>query len=133
MIFITKGDTKGPIFEQFVLADALSKLVTVIETHLKTLSANNRVEQASNLAPMSRVLLMLITVLNERNDHKDTSKRVARAILEEYRDIPTDKSPNVAQVTGSAESILELLNVCNLQTFFYEKKNILKSYQYLMT
>ena len=118
LVILTSHDTaSGEIFEQYENADGLVKLLSAIDKQLTNLKPSKRLEGAAHLLPMSRVLVMLLSVY-EKADSRVATRLVACAILKEYRDVPSAHSEEVAQVLCNAVSTVELLVLrCGKLTF----------------
>ena len=118
LLILTSQDTaSGEIFEQYENADGLVKLLSAINKQLKNLKPLKRLAHAAHLLPMSRVLVMLVSVY-EGVDHKKVAREVACAILSKYSDVSSAPSEEVAQVLCNAVSTVELLVLrCGKLTF----------------
>ena len=96
------------------------KLLTATDKQIKNLRSEKRINYATHLLPMSRVLVMLASIY-EKVDHREALRKVSCAILEEYRDTPFGRSEvveEVAQSLDNAITILELLVMrCGKLTF----------------
>lgn len=82
------------------------KLLGAINRHLMNLNPADRIRYAAKLLPMSRVLVMLVSVY-EREDHREALRSLACAILRVYCNVPFGQSEYVDQVVVNALSILE--------------------------
>ena len=121
LVILTSHDTaSGKIFEQYKNSAGLVKLLSAIDQQLKILQPSDRLEHAAHLLPMSRVLVMLVSVY-EGIDHKKVAREVACAILSKYSDVPSAPSEAVAQILCNAVSTVELLVLrCSKLTFSAE-------------
>ena len=98
------------IFQQIVNADALVKLISVIEKRLEYVPLNPilKMKYLITLSPMVKVLLML-TRTNNKPERMNSLRVIACALLKEYRDCSSSQQEEVADVAGSAASIMEYL------------------------
>ena len=98
------------IFQQFEHADALIKLISVVEKRLEYVPTSpiSKKKYATVLAPMVKVLQMLVKTYHKQQK-RNSLRLIAFQLMREYRDSPFTSAEDVADVVGSAACILEYL------------------------
>ena len=91
------------IFQQFEHADALIKLISVVEKRLEYVPTSpiSKKKYATVLAPMVKVLQMLVKTYHKQQK-RNSLRLIAFQLMREYRDSPFTSAEDVADVVGSA-------------------------------
>lgn len=111
ILITTQEKTSTLIFQQFENANALVKLISVVEKRLDSLppSLILKKKYATVLAPMVKVLKMLVKSYHKQ-EKRSSLLSIASQLMNQYRDSATSVE-DVADVVGSAAWILEHLIV----------------------